>query len=213
MGGRPRDGRRLGGRRERPYDHHAEEDYDMSKVTERFTNPTYVPKDSRYFLVSVYWWWSTKGNDFAWWNSMTTGKWQVQDVECSSGHAVHSNGNTICSKTMNPRSKKKLQFLTTKMTTRNGGKPLSFSYASTVSVISGKQVCGTSSHGQYRIWSTVRQFLPPASETTVSELKKSIIVVSGCTHIVLCVCVLHAEMAGGCMTNTLKWYVIAISSV
>ena len=48
--GRPRDGRRLGGRREQRYD----EDYDdMSKVTERFTNPTYVPKDNRYFLVSL----------------------------------------------------------------------------------------------------------------------------------------------------------------
>lgn len=58
--GRPRDGRRSGGRRERPYnrreqpyDRHAEEDCDMSKVAERFANPTYVPKDSRYFLVSV----------------------------------------------------------------------------------------------------------------------------------------------------------------
>lgn len=47
--GRGRDGRRPGGRREQRYD----QDYDMSRVTERFTNPTYVPKDSRYFLVSV----------------------------------------------------------------------------------------------------------------------------------------------------------------
>ena len=56
--GQPRDGRRPGGRRERRYDHQErnydrqDEDYDMSKVTERFANPTYVPKDSRYFLVS-----------------------------------------------------------------------------------------------------------------------------------------------------------------
>ena len=48
--GRGRDGRRPGGRREQHYD----QDYDMSKVTERFTNPTYVPKDNRYFIVSVY---------------------------------------------------------------------------------------------------------------------------------------------------------------
>lgn len=47
--GRGRDGRRPGGCREQRYD----QDYDMSRVTERFTNPTYVPKDSRYFLVSV----------------------------------------------------------------------------------------------------------------------------------------------------------------
>ena len=47
--GRGRDGRRPGGRREQRYD----QDYDMNRVTERFTNPTYVPKDSRYFLVSV----------------------------------------------------------------------------------------------------------------------------------------------------------------
>jgi len=47
-----RDGRRRGSYRERRYDHGAE-DYDMSKVTEKLTNPTYVPKDSRYFLVSA----------------------------------------------------------------------------------------------------------------------------------------------------------------
>lgn len=53
--GAPRDGRRQGGYRERRYDterRYDAEDYDMSKVTERFSNPTYVPKDSRYFLVS-----------------------------------------------------------------------------------------------------------------------------------------------------------------
>ena len=47
--GQPRDGRRPGGHRDQHYD----QDYDMSKVTERFTNPTYCPKDSRYFLVSA----------------------------------------------------------------------------------------------------------------------------------------------------------------
>lgn len=46
-----RDGRRQGSYRERRYDRRAE-DYDMSKVTEKLTNPTYVPKDGRYFLVS-----------------------------------------------------------------------------------------------------------------------------------------------------------------
>lgn len=51
--GRPRDGRRPGGRRERRYSYQ-DEDHDMNKVTERFTNPTYCPKDNRYFLVSVH---------------------------------------------------------------------------------------------------------------------------------------------------------------
>lgn len=88
--GRSRESRRPGGRREQRYDHYTE-DYDMNKVAERFSNPTYVPKDGRYFLVSA-----CKLNlmlqtlhEFHVMDSTMTEKWQLQDVATCSGHAVH----------------------------------------------------------------------------------------------------------------------------
>lgn len=47
-----RDRRRSSGYRERHYRREEEDEYEANRVTEKLSNPTYVPKGNSYFLVS-----------------------------------------------------------------------------------------------------------------------------------------------------------------
>ena len=48
-----RERRRSSGYHERRYRHEEDDDYETNRVTEKLSNPTYVPKGTSYFLVSV----------------------------------------------------------------------------------------------------------------------------------------------------------------